>query len=80
MKTTGPASRNVFHPTPRSAAIGNVECSSRGRWKATDGGFTVAKAYKIVLALRRQGAVKGPKFTICLLRIASSRLRSGHVR
>ena len=40
----------------------------------------MAKAYKIVLALRRQGAVKGPKFTICLLRIASSRLRSGHVR
>src|SRR6516165_8491713 len=32
MNTTGPASRNVFHPTPRSAAIGNLEYSSRGRW------------------------------------------------
>ncbi len=32
MNTTGPASRNAFHPTPRSALIGNVEYSSRGRW------------------------------------------------
>jgi hypothetical protein len=27
----------------------------------------VAKAYKIVLLLRRKRAVKGPKFTVCLL-------------
>src|SRR6185312_9733091 len=32
MNTTGPASRSVFHPTPRSALIGSLPNSSRGRW------------------------------------------------
>jgi hypothetical protein len=40
----------------------------------------MAKAYKIVLLLRRKRAVKGPKFTVCLLQVASSRQPSDHVR
>lgn len=33
----------------------------------------MARAYRIALVLRNQRAVKRPKFTSCLLRIASSR-------
>src|ERR1700733_14241526 len=34
MNTTGPASRSILHPAPRSAAIGSAVNSSRGKWKA----------------------------------------------